>query len=739
MQSVSLSEQAYQHLVKGDYSQAAALYEQATQLEPDQAEHYWYLGIALLFDGDESAAQATWFTPLLTEATERHGLEENILTIALVTVLDQEASRLEGSQKELAWLLRRYAQEFAPDNLSNGLKLLKLALEREDFSWSLPEVQLVLELLQKSLDADLDLKLLQIPLKIALGQFYLESGSYEFAQLCARYTEQLPEFSDLLQRTAGKVGWGHYQYPLGAKYAELGRQIDPQNVWPLRVLADFYERMQQYDRAIAAAEDLCNLSSSLADQCYANHLLIQTLIAAGGYWQKVQEKLALQWQLLATLLVDSPSLLRFQVRSLFILAYTPPYLEDNPSFRKPILNRLMQLCQDNIASYAREHYETYRQNQKHRSQKILTDRPLKIGYLSDNLRRHAIGWLAWGLYEYCDRENFQLYTYFTGNLAIDADHWRLWYAQHSKQYCIGNLNSYSLADQIDQDEIDILVDLDSVTLDINCEVLALKPAPIQVSWLGFDGSGLPAVDYYIVDPYVLPEQAQAYYSETLWRLPQTYLAVNGFLVGSPTLRREDLGIPADAVIYLSSQRAAKRNPHLTQLQMQILQEMPNSYLLIKGFANQKSLQVWFEQIAAEAGVSSDRLRFVPSCPSDEQHRANLRIADVVLDTYPYNGATTTLETLWMEIPLVTRVGEQFAARNSYTFLVNAGVEEGIAWSDAEYVEWGVRLGKEPELRDRVALKLRAAKKNSPLWNARQFTHHMEAAYQQMWQIYQQSR
>jgi predicted O-linked N-acetylglucosamine transferase (SPINDLY family) len=117
------------------------------------------------------------------------------------------------------------------------------------------------------------------------------------------------------------------------------------------------------------------------------------------------------------------------------------------------------------------------------------------------------------------------------------------------------------------------------------------------------------------------------------------------------------------------------------------------------------------------------------------HRANLGIADVVLDTFPYNGATTTLETLWMGIPLVTRVGTQFAARNSYAFLMNAGVTEGIAWSAEEYVKWGIRFGTDQNLRLDVAWKLRQSRRTSALWNTKQFAREMEQAYEKMWLDY----
>ena len=131
----------------------------------------------------------------------------------------------------------------------------------------------------------------------------------------------------------------------------------------------------------------------------------------------------------------------------------------------------------------------------------------------------------------------------------------------------------------------------------------------------------------------------------------------------------------------------------------------------------------------------NQLRFLIRDDDEYSHRANLTIADVVLDTFPYNGATTTLETLWMNVPMVTKVGEAFVARNSYTFMKNAGLTEGIAWTDEEYVDWGIRLGTDSDLRQQIRGKLLTCRKTSPLWNASQFTKEMESAYQSMWQKY----
>ncbi|NJO71806.1 MAG: O-linked N-acetylglucosamine transferase, SPINDLY family protein, partial [Oscillatoriales cyanobacterium RM1_1_9] len=211
-------------------------------------------------------------------------------------------------------------------------------------------------------------------------------------------------------------------------------------------------------------------------------------------------------------------------------------------------------------------------------------------------------------------------------------------------------------------------------------------------------------------------------------------------VGVPEVRREDLNIPEDAVVYLSAQSGYKYNLQTARLQMQIIREVPNSYLLIKDLLLDKDkVNNCFAQIAQEEGINADRLRFMPNAMTSEIHRANLQVADILLDTYPYNGATTIMETLWMEIPVVTRVGEQFASRNSYTMMINAGITEGIAWTDEEYVEWGIRLGRDANLRQQISWKLKKSRQTAPLWNGKQFTREMENAYQQMWQIYLDSQ
>ena len=356
---------------------------------------------------------------------------------------------------------------------------------------------------------------------------------------------------------------------------------------------------------------------------------------------------------------------------------------------------------------------------------------IRIGYISLALKCHSVGWLSRWLIHHHDRQSFQVFLYCLQTGANDAFNHQ-WFRDKVDVTSYFNNSPNKVVSQIEADEIDILIDLDSLTYDITCLIMASKPAPVQVSWLGWDSTGIPAVDYFIADNYVLPDDAQDYYQEKIWRLPQTYLAVEGFEIGIPTLRREDLNIPPDAIVYLSAQSGYKRHPDCIKAQMQIIKAVPNSYFLIKGTSDAATIQDFLGKLATEVGIDLDRLRFLERDRDELTHRANLAIADVVLDTFPYNGATTTLETLWMGIPMVTQVGQQFAARNSYTFMINAGITEGIAWSQEEYVEWGVKLGLDRDLRMQVREKLRSGRQTAPVWNAKQFTLDMEQAYQEMW-------
>ena len=728
----SWQEQAHQFLIRGDYHQAAKLYEDAIEAEPNTKSYYWHLGLLLLLQEQEAEAQTTW---LLGMADGKPGQLEMWIA-ELIQVLHSEAERqLNLGEYSLAWAIRQHIREISPTDINNLLHLIGLYILLEMYTGDELTSLGVIEMLQSKHLGEVDSDLLMQVLKSVLDYAPLHESSLEFAEASLAHVRDPQVFIPIVIEASVEIAHSILIPALGIRFAELALRLEPKNLGVWQHLAAFYQNAQQYEEGIKAAKSSYSLSNELPDKVFANHQILRGLMSAGGYWKEVNSVIERHKLLLESLIAEeSMSLHPIRVHNLFLTSFFLPYFQDSPKSNRQIQNKVSQLCQSNVQIYAREQAERYRQ--RHLSGRSLRSaaQPLKIGYISHCLGRHSVGWLVRSLFQNHNRDRFKVYGYFMlyrkGNDPLQE-----WYVEQVDKAHKGGVSGSDIAEKIYQDEIDILIDLDSITLDLTCEVMALKPAPIQVTWLGWDASGLPAVDYFIADPYVLPESAQDYYKETIWRLPQTYIAVDGFEVGVPTLRRDQLDIPSDAVVYLSAQKSYKRHPETARLQLKILKEVPNSYFLIKGAANEESITSFFNQMAEEEGVQCDRLRFLPEVGLEAVHRANLGIADVVLDTYPYNGATTTLETLWMCIPLVTRVGQQFAARNSYTMMMNAGVTEGIAWTDEEYIEWGVRLGKEPALRQKISWQLRQSRQTAPLWNAKQFTRDMEKAYEQMWQKY----
>jgi predicted O-linked N-acetylglucosamine transferase (SPINDLY family) len=728
-------QQAEQYLLQGDYSQAARLYELAVDAKPDIKSYYWHLGLMLLLQGQQVEAQTTWFMALMEGEPE----EVELWNAELVEVLSTEAQR----RKELAdyaatQIIRQQIKEICPTNISNLLHLIILTNKLEtDVEEGLETLLEAIKILRVEQLSGVDFELLMQMLQSVLDSVPLHPYTQELVEACLVYIQnnsQALTFLGVMLPAMINIAYIQLQPAIAARLGELCLRLDAKNTEILRHLANFYQNAGEHDKGIETAKFCYSLVKELIDKVWANQLIIRGLMSAGGYWKEARYFFLQHESLLRSLIEEQPNNLRsVKVSQLFNSYFFAPYFRDNPRTDRLIQNQLAKLCQANTEVYAQKDVEKCRQRHQQRQQLGVVPKKLKIGYLSYCLKGHSVGWLSRWLFQHHERDRFELYGYFINNQKTSEPLHKWFIAQVDNVH--KSSNSYEIVEQIYKDEIDILIDLDSITLDVTCEVLAIKPAPIQVTWLAWDATGIPGVDYFIADPYVLPNKAQEYYSEKIWRLPQTYIAVEGFEVGVPNLRRDQLDIPSDAIVYLSAQKSYKRNADTVRLQMRIIKEVPNSYFLIKGTAEEESLKNFFNQIAEEEGVDCSKLRFIPDVPSESVHRANLGIADVVLDTYPYNGATTTLETLWMCIPLVTRVGEQFAARNSYTMMMNAGITEGIAWTDEEYVEWGVRLGKDEALRQQIAWKLKASRQTAPLWNAKQFTREMEKAYEQMWQRY----
>ncbi|MBW4660774.1 MAG: tetratricopeptide repeat protein [Drouetiella hepatica Uher 2000/2452] len=741
-----IEQQAHIYFSGGNYKAASQHYEQMLVDDPAQASYYWHLGLALVLQGQEAEAQFTWMTPILEAESE---VQQEQLTLELINVLSVEADRQETlSNYETAWLLRQHLREFAPNNTDNLLRTLGLALQAKIFSFEdslLPEIIHCLQTVSSAaaLCPDRLLQVSQLLLQLNPGH----AATLNFLESCIPYLsgKQLTEWIDWVLAAATRHSQNS-QFTIASKLNYLAIPLVLDNI---KILLNIIYQLQGgsiVDRleSIKLAERCLELATNPSEKISATNALLSSWLYSGGDWKQAVEIYQTYKALLQALIksyaqmpnaigevVDVEQKLGFlsnlaPVGSLFF------YFEDEPKTNRPLRNQIAQIAQSHLRTVLSDEVSKYQS----RSPLLLTasdrKRLPRIGYFAGTLRQHSVGWLSRWLLTYHNRDRFDIHLY---SPRPSQDPIQQQFRQeYGDRFHDVSSNIADIANQIYDDQIDILVEMDSLTNFGGCGVVALKPAPIQVHWLGYDASGIPGVDYFIVDPYVVPEDAQSYYSETLWRLPHTYIAVDGFETHTPSLRRDQLGIPGDAIIYLSSQTGLKRNIDNVRLQMQVIKAVPNSYFLIKSFlANPEFIKTFFQDVAESEGVSADRLRFLPDVSSEFVHRANLAIADVVLDTYPYNGATTTLEALWTGLPIVTRVGEQFAARNSYTMMMNAGITEGISWNDDEYLEWGIKLGQDAALRQDIFYRLKRSRHTSPLWNGRQFAQDMESAYEQMWE------
>jgi len=659
-----------------NYAAIILFYENSIVLEPEKIGNYWLLGLAYLLAGREEEAYATWISTLAQSSQ----------TDELLVILETEALRqAEENRFEASLRIREYIREIEPNLINN---------------------QLLIIILKVKLNISVTNEINQLTSLVKVSLQYL---NHEFLKEIEILVSENNKHSDIL--------------PL-IDLLELSLEIQSDNFFVLNKLANYYLELNNYQKAEEYIIRFIQYSSSLDLQLSGESFYLYILLIQGK-WLEVESVIKDYKSTLDKFVKNPP--VKLQNFTLFPLVIGPLfYLQDNPKETRRYQNIVSRFFQDYLRkSIDLPQISTFAPREK--------SKKLKIGYLASTLKRHSVGWLSRWLFYYHQHDSLEIHIYLCAQNEDDLTN--RWFKPNA-DYC-HNLSGdpFSIARKILTDKIDILVDLDSLTGSISCTVMALKPAPIQVSWLGFDAIGLPAIDYFIVDPYVVPNDAQSYYQEKLWILPKTYIAVDGFEIATPTLSRKTLGIPSDAVVYLTSQTAIKRHPETIKMQLKILNAVKNGYLLVKGGEDGETIKKLFTQLAQLEGIDSKRIKFLEKVSFEEIYRANLQIADVVLDTYPYNGATTTLEVLWLGIPIVTFLGEQFAARNSYSFMISAGITEGIASSSQEYVEWGIRLGLDDELRSSVHWKLIQGRKNSPLWKAKEFTKEMENAFFDMWDIY----
>lgn len=364
---------------------------------------------------------------------------------------------------------------------------------------------------------------------------------------------------------------------------------------------------------------------------------------------------------------------------------------------------------------------------------------LRVGYLSSDLKVHPVGHLTRGLFGRHDRGRFEVFVYSTGEDDGSA------VRQHVARSCehfvdLRRVGTLEAARRVYADRVDVLVELNGHTWGSRLGLLALRPAPIQVTWLGFPGTtGADFIDYLLADRVVAPEAHAPFFSEAVVRLPGCY-QFNSLrdLTPAPTPTREEAGLPrgpAPGLVFASFNEAYKIDRAMFVCWMRVLTRVPGSVLWL--LVRHAQVAANLRRAASLHGVDPERLVFAPRRPH-EQHLARLALADLGLDTRVYGGHTTTSEMLWAGVPVLTARGTHFASLVSQSALAAAGVAEDLVAEDlAAYEDRAVLLATDTGRREALRARIRDARATCSLFDAEGKVRALEAAYLGMWERYAQ--
>ena len=364
----------------------------------------------------------------------------------------------------------------------------------------------------------------------------------------------------------------------------------------------------------------------------------------------------------------------------------------------------------------------------------IPDRRIRIGYVSPDFRKHSVNYFIEPVLSGHDPERFEVFCY-SDVLAPDEVSQRIQTYPVQWRDIVG-MPDEQAAELVRSDKIDILVDLAGHTGYNRMLLFARKPAPVQVSWLGYPNTtGLPTVDYRIVDRHTDPPgMTDPFYTEKLIRMPETFLCYQ------PEEDTPEPGplpaLSAGYVTFGSFNIISKISPEVVMTWSRILKEAPESRLLLKAKSLfDRDTRDYLSSLFRGQGITDERMILMAQTKSYKDHLALYSKVDICLDTFPYHGTTTTCEALWMGVPVITQAGDRHASRVGVSLLSNTGLPELVAQTEEEYISIAVKLSKDSEKLQSLRRGLRDMMTTSPLRNPERFTAELEERYRTMWQTY----
>ena len=355
---------------------------------------------------------------------------------------------------------------------------------------------------------------------------------------------------------------------------------------------------------------------------------------------------------------------------------------------------------------------------------------LRVAYVSADLREHAVAYLLTAALERHDRERFETVGVSLRPAEASAEGARI-RAAFDRFIDVSGMSDAATVAMLNDLEVDIAVDLNGYTQGFRPQIFALGAAPIQVGYLGYPGTlGGPFMDYLIADAFVIPPDARQFYSEAVVYLPDCFQANDATRAIGERADRATEGLPPAAFVFCCFNNSPKLNPGMFDVWMRLLAQVPESVLWLLGAEGTVSENLRREAVAR--GIAAERVILAGRIPYAD-HLARLALADLFLDTVPFNAGATASDALWAGLPVLTCAGEAFAARMAGSLLRAIGLPELITTDLETYERQALDLARQPQRLQSLRRRLVENRGTCPLFDTNRFVRHLESAYVEMWQ------
>jgi len=658
---------------------AALSYKKAISLKPDYTDALNNLGTILMSLGSVEEASDI-FTLILKMSPHDFNAHANMGSI------------LHGQAK----------YEEAIEHFRHALAIHPSAAKvHYDIGWALKALDKKDEALlsfQKALEYEPD----HLGALLQCGMIFHERADFDRAIYYYKRIRDLRPQEDTYANVV-RLYYEQGNYVEGIAEAENALKVFPRSVMLLRGMGDIYSNVAAYQEAL---------------DCFERALTIdpddpKTYIAIGVTYKNIgrlEESIAMQRKAVELLPDEAWAYSNLLLTMVYAASVSPEELTDESfKFGEIVADKYLR-----VRPFA---------NNKD------PERRLRIGFVSPDFRRHAVNYFLAPIFK-LSKDQFEVFAYskvqredeFTDQLKKKFDVWR----------DIKTLSDDAAADRIEEDRIDILVDVTGHTAYNSLMVFARKPAPIQVTWLGHPAtSGMKAMDYRLTDYYAEPpEMTEHLNRETLWRMPEIFCAYSTGEINIPVIDNppfDDNGY----VTFGCFNNFTKVTDQVLKCWAEIMAEIPSSRLLLEIAAiDNEKIKTGVIQRLQNCGLPLERVIL------EQRKMANQFVLynkiDIALDPFPCNGGTTSMDTLWMGVPLVSLAGRHFASRMGVTILTNAGLPELVASTTKEYVSIAADLARDTEKLRSIRLNLRDRVMASPLMNQERFAKNLGDAFRQMW-------